>query len=62
MLRKKEIVERGNSKFIVGDMIDTYDLDKENARVIETPTINRKKGNIRSVRVQPCHCACNSGG
>ncbi len=28
---------------------------------IDTPTMNRKNGNTRSVGVQPCHSECNSG-
>ncbi len=34
-------------------------LDKE--KDMETPTINKKKGKIRSVGVQPCHSACLKG-
>ena len=30
--------------------------------VIDTPTMKRKKGKIRSVGVQPFHLACRSGG
>lgn len=30
-------------------------------RVIETPTINKKKGKMRSVGVHPCQLACKSG-
>ena len=30
--------------------------------VIETPTMKRKNGKIRSVGVQPFHVACRSGG
>src|SRR5688572_5404895 len=29
--------------------------------VMETPTMNRKNGKIRSVGVHPCHGACSSG-
>ena len=29
--------------------------------VIDTPTMNRKNGKIRSVGVQPFHSACSSG-
>ena len=29
--------------------------------VSDTPTMKRKNGKIRSVGVQPCHGACNSG-
>src|ERR1700693_4531949 len=31
------------------------------AKGIATPTMNRKKGKIRSVGVQPCQSACRSG-
>ena len=29
--------------------------------VTDTPTINTKKGKMRSVGVQPCHSACSNG-
>ena len=29
--------------------------------VIETPTMKRKNGKMRSVGVQPCHSACVNG-
>jgi len=32
------------------------------ANLIDAPTKNRKKGNTRSVSVQPCHFAWRSGG
>src|SRR5579884_578813 len=32
-----------------------------NEKTIETPTMNRKKGKMRSVGVQPFHFACSSG-
>src|SRR4028119_425971 len=35
-----------------------FDSEKD----IAQPTINRKKGNTKSVGVQPCHSACSSGG
>jgi hypothetical protein len=31
------------------------------AKVIDIPTINKKKGNIKSVGVNPCHSACKKG-
>ena len=30
--------------------------------VIDTPTMKRKNGKMRSVGVQPFHSACSSGG
>ena len=35
-----------------------FDSEKD----IAQPTMNRKKGNTKSVGVQPCHSACSSGG
>jgi hypothetical protein len=36
-------------------------LGRANDRAIDVPTMNRKKGKIRSVGVQPCQGACRSG-
>ena len=30
-------------------------------KLMEFPTINRKVGNTKSVRVKPCHLACSKG-
>ncbi len=37
-------------------------MREANDSVMETPTMKRKKGKIRSVGVQPFHSACSSGG
>ena len=31
------------------------------AKAMETPTMNKKKGKIKSVGVQPCQAACSKG-
>src|SRR3954452_9917317 len=36
--------------------------DRDRAKAIETPTINKNDGKIRSVGVAPFHSACSSGG
>jgi hypothetical protein len=50
------MVFKYNSFFVIPCSIF---LEKE--REMETPIINKKKGNIRSVGVQPCHSACLRG-
>ena len=36
-------------------------MRRERAYAIATPTMKRKKGNIKSVGVHPCQGACRSG-
>jgi hypothetical protein len=42
------------------DVLDFLILESE--RTMETPTINKKKGNTKSVGVTPCQSACLNGG
>ncbi len=52
------------SRYIDG-LVDTSNnlatVKIENEKLIDTPTIKRKNGKIRSVGVHPCHFACLSG-
>ena len=43
------------------DFSGEVSIRTDRAKVIETPTINRKNGNTVSVYVQPCHSACRKG-
>src|SRR5690606_18437095 len=41
--------------------LDQENSDLRNEKNIAAPTINKKKGNTRSVGVQPCQSACWNG-
>ena len=53
--------EYDNTRHNVGFQILDY-ISNEYQEGFETPTINKKKGNTKSVGVTPCHSACLSGG